>query len=173
MSSCTERARKLFVSDKGQATIEAAFLIPIACLLLLMLCQPLILLYNRMVMENAAAEGCRLLATQTSSDSGDYAGDKYEGYVKRRLGSIPPVECFHMHGGECSYEISMRGNENSSQVSVSIDNKVRLLPIIGIGAELLGRCESGHVYRQHVEVSMHSRPDWLSGSPSAWAGRWK
>jgi hypothetical protein len=170
MCSCTERTRVFW--RRGQATLEAAFLIPVVCLLLLMLCQPIIILYDRMVMESAAAEGCRLLATCTSSASGDYAADKYEGYVKRRLGSIPPVECFHIHEGECSYEIRMSGNERSSHVSVAITNRLRLLPIIGLGAELLGRCEPGRVYTQQVEVTMRSRPDWASGSPREWARRW-
>lgn len=50
---------------KGQATIEAAALIPVLFILLLLLLQPSILLFDRIVMKNAAAEGCRLLATKT------------------------------------------------------------------------------------------------------------
>ena len=108
-----------------------------------MLCQPIVLLYNNMVMQEAAAEGCRLLMTQTVTGSGSYAEDKYRGYIERRLGPIPPLSIFHLHEGACSYVIGMKGNELSDVVSVSITNKVRLLPLLGIGAELSGSVTRG------------------------------
>jgi hypothetical protein len=172
MSRSTERVSRR-ASQGGQATLEAAFVIPVFCLLILMLCQPAILLYDRLVMESAAAEGCRLLATRTQVGAGAHDQEKYEGYVKRRLGSIPPIECFHLHDGSCSYEIVMSGDENSSEVSVSITNKLRLLPVMGLGARLLGKCGADRVYTQQVEVTMPSRPDWANGNPEDWKGRWK
>ncbi|MBQ9069707.1 MAG: pilus assembly protein, partial [Eggerthellaceae bacterium] len=53
--------------DRGQATVEAAFAIPVLFVLLLMLVQPGIVLYDRIIMRHAAAEGCRLLATRSVS----------------------------------------------------------------------------------------------------------
>ena len=52
--------------ESGQATVEAAFLLPVLFVGLLLLMQPGILLYDRLVMQAAASEGCRLLATKTT-----------------------------------------------------------------------------------------------------------
>ena len=54
-------------TDSGQATVEAAFLIPVIFIVMMVLLQPGIILYDRMVMNHAAAEACRMLATSTGS----------------------------------------------------------------------------------------------------------
>lgn len=156
--------------QSGQTTVEAAYLIPVLLLLLLMLIQPMILLYNRMVMENAAAEGCRLLATATTQ--GPYSHEKYEGYIKRRLASIPPLDIFHVHDSGCSWVITMEGDENSSEVRVSIVNQVKPLPLLGWGAELFGMTNEEHNFVQEVQVIMPTQPPWVAGSggndPEGW-----
>ena len=81
--------------ESGQATVEAAFLLPVLFVGLLLLMQPGILLYDRLVMQAAASEGCRLLATKTAA-AGDMA-ESCEAFVRHRLGAIPPVSCFHVH----------------------------------------------------------------------------
>ena len=53
------------LDNRGQGSVEAAIAIPVMFLLLLLLIQPGIVLYDRLVMGNAAAEACRLLATAT------------------------------------------------------------------------------------------------------------
>lgn len=161
-----------FISDRGQTTVEAAFLLPIFVLLLLLLCQPIILLYNRMVMQNAACEGCRLLMTRSVGES-PYGVDAYEDYIKRRLGVIPSLSIFHIHDPDCSYEIKLEGDEASGNVKVSISNKVLLLPLIGQSAALLGKSESGGVYTQVVEVQLPSRQAWVRGTPDDWANSWE
>jgi hypothetical protein len=159
---------------KGQATVEAAILIPLLFLLILMLCQPMILLYNRMVMENAANEGCRLLATKTNQ--GAYSEDKYEGYIKRRLAAIPPIDIFHVHTGERSWEIEQDGDESATVVSVRILNRVRPLPLLGWGAELLGMCDDQGYLTQEVKASGRAQPDWVedgaAGTPRDWVEQW-
>ncbi|MCL2632712.1 MAG: pilus assembly protein, partial [Coriobacteriia bacterium] len=135
---------------------------------------PTILLYNRMVMENAAAEACRLLATKTSF--GNHSNDKYHGYILRRLASIPPIDIFHVSTGETGWTIEFTGDENSGTVSVTITNRVRPLPIIGWGAELLGMLEDGLLV-QTVEVTMPTQPAWAQdaevGSPGSWTEQWE
>ena len=42
-------------TDSGQATVEAAFLIPVIFVAMMVLLQPGIILYDRMVMNHAAA----------------------------------------------------------------------------------------------------------------------
>ena len=162
--------RKLLREQKGQTTVEAAYLIPILLLLILLLLQPMILLYNRMVMENAAAEGCRLLATATSQ--GAYSHEKHEGYIKRRLAAIPPIDIFHLHTGTCSYEITMEGDESSAEVSVTIVNRLKPLPLLGWGAGLLGMTDAQENLVQEVRVAMPTQPNWVAGSggndPEGW-----
>ena len=45
----------MFREEAGQATVEAAFALPISLALVILLVQPGILLYDRIVMQQAAA----------------------------------------------------------------------------------------------------------------------
>jgi hypothetical protein len=157
----------------GQALVEAAVLIPVLFMLMLLLSQPAILLYNLMVMEGAAAEGCRLLATRT--DVAAYSEEKYLGYVKRRLAAIPPVDIFHAHVGEGAWDISLEGGEDSGEVTVRIVNHARPLPLIGAGATMLGLCNADGYFEQRVETTMPTQPSWVwsnsHGAPGDWTSR--
>lgn len=161
--------------DAGQATVEAAFAIPVVLCVLLMLVQPGIVLYDRMVMEAAATDACRLLATKT-----DAAGDmpaSAEAFVRHRLGSIPPVDCFHVHDDECSWEIELEGDEHSDQVRVAISGRVKPLPLMDIGTSMLGSVGDDGTLSVHVECSRRVRPDWVSNAvsdtdPQDWIGAW-
>ena len=164
----------LLRASRGQATVEAACLIPLVFLLLLISCQPMIMLYNRIVMENAAAEGCRLLSSKTAL--GDYSEDKYQGYVKRRLAAIPPTDIFHAHVGSGTWNIVLSGDENSQSVSVAITNKLKPLPLLGWGTQLLGMCDEQGYLTQEVKSSMPTQPSWVwengSGGPADWVQQW-
>lgn len=163
------RARKCY-NTRGQTTVEAAYLIPVLLLLILLLLQPMILLYNRMVMENAAAEGCRLLVTAT--DQGAYTQEKYEAYLKRRLASIPPLDIFHIHHSGCTWKINMEGNENSTEVTIYIANRLKPLPLLGWGADILGMTDAHGNIVQEVQVTMPTQPSWVAESggnkPKEW-----
>lgn len=152
--------------------MEAAFLVPVVFVLLLLLLQPGIVLYDRMVMNGAAAEGCRLLATRTSAAGAD--AEAYRSSVLRRLGSVPQEEHFHVHGGGgCSWEIVLDGDESAGEVSVTIRNKLEPLPIVDAAATLLGLVdEAGHLTVE-VSASALSQPRWVvegeAGlNPGAW-----
>jgi hypothetical protein len=149
-------------------------MIPLLFLLILMLIQPAILLYNRQVMQNAAAEGCRLLSTR--SDVADYSGDKYEAYIKRRLASIPPIDIFHAHTGSRTWDIELIGGELSSEVTVRITNKLKPLPLLDIGSALLRLTDGGGYLTQTVEATLPTQPAWVwnasGGGPADWAGQW-
>ena len=73
--------------ESGQATVEAAFLLPVLFVGLLLLMQPGILLYDRLVMQAAASEGCRLLATKNRC--GGRHGRELRGVRPPPLGSDP------------------------------------------------------------------------------------
>lgn len=161
-------------SDAGQATVEAAFALPVLMLIALMLIQPGIVLYDRMVMQSAAAEGCRLLATAQAEES---SLGRCEDYVRRRLGSIPQHDCFHVHEGQCSWDISFVGSESSSEVVVRISNEIKPLPLLDGAATLLGFANDRGNLLISVEASMPTQPSWVASSdlgvsPSAWLGAW-
>lgn len=151
-------------TERGQASVEAAFLIPVILVLLLMLLQPGILLYDRVVMMSAAAEGCRLAATSGSGTGVDQEMCKQ--VVKRHLGAIPPHPLFHLHEGECSYVVEATGDQSSGQVTVSIVNKVKPVPLIDMGAVLLGLTDGSGCLSVDVEVSMPTQPTWVGSEPS-------
>ena len=162
---------KKIKNQSGQASVEAAYLIPILFVLVLLLIQPTILLYNQMVMQAAASEGCRMLMTNTVV--AESTEEKCESYIIRRLGAIPPQENFHIHEKECSWEIELVGSEMSEQVEVVIKNRVKLLPLFDMAGTLLNLYDASDSYRQEVRVTMPTQPDWVTSSefglnPSRW-----
>ena len=66
--------------DDGQATVESAFLIPVLFTALLLLVQPGMVLYDRMVMAAAATDACRVLAVKTDA-AGDSSRPSRHSYV--------------------------------------------------------------------------------------------
>lgn len=153
--------------QRGQATVEAALALPLLLLLALLLLQPGILLYDRMVMADAAAQGARF---QSTLPAGDPA---VEDFVRRRLGAVPPQDLFHCHEGGCTWDIEATGGESSPEASVRIANQVRPLPLIDYGAGLLGLTNGAGNFEVEVSVTVPTQPAWAQGSslgldPSAW-----
>ena len=148
--------------EHAQSTVEAAYLIPVLLLVLLILIQPSIILYDRMVMQAAATDGCRMLCTKTNLD-GDTT-QACEAYILRRLGSIPPVDIFHVHDGGCTWDIEMIGDENAGEVKVSLLHKIRLLPLIDIAGDFSGITDADGLFTIKTSVSMPTQPQWLGSS---------
>ena len=156
--------------EQGQSTIEAAFALPILMILVLLLVQPAILLYDRMVMSSAAAEGCRLYST-ASSDVVGVCDD----YVRRRLSAVPQLDQFHVHSNGCTWDISFEGGESAQVSQVSISTEVKPLPLIGSGMRALGLLNSRGNLTVEVESIQTMQPDWVVNSvdgknPSDWVG---
>lgn len=166
MCSASEKA----FERSGQSTIEAAFALPILMILVLLLIQPAIVLYDRMVMSSAAAEGCRLYSTASS----DVVG-KCEDYVKRRLSAIPQMDQFHVHSKGCTWNVSFEGGEGSQVSRVLISTEVRPLPLIGSGMRALGLLNRQGNLKIEVKSMQKMQPDWVANSaegtdPANWAG---
>ena len=158
---------------RGQATVEAAFAIPVLFVLLLMLLQPGIILYDRMVMRHAAAEGCRLMATHAPASG--FSSQRCTEMVKRQLSAVPPHDLFHVHAPECSWNVELAGGEDSSRVEVTITNRVKLLPLFDMAGAFVGVADAQGCITLRVAASAPTQPDWAQqGSvgldPSAWAG---
>ena len=161
--------------DSGQATVEAAFVIPVLFVLMLLLMQPGIILYDRLVMGNAAAEACRLLATST--DDYGVASASCEAFVRHRLAAVPQHDCFHVHAGGCSWRIELEGNESSGVVSVRIGNELKPLPLFDMASRLLGMTNASGNLEIEEKVSLPAQPAWASSTehglaPKEWVGSW-
>ena len=164
------------LETRGQGTVEAAVTIPILFLLMLLMLQPGIVMYDRIVMGGAAAEACRLLVTST--DALGSMEESGEAFVRHRLAAIPQHECFHAHEGGCSWDIDLLGDEASGFVTVRIANEIKPLPLFDAGSTLLGLTNgSGHLVIEE-SVTMPTQPSWVASSPAgadpaAWVGAWQ
>ena len=169
------KASLLARSSRGQATVEAAFLIPVLFIGLLLLVQPGILLYDRIVMGAAATEACRLLATKTDA-AGDM-GESCEAFVRHRLGAVPPVACFHVHDGGCSWDIVLEGDEGSGAVRATIRTEARPLPLLDAGGAALGIVNGAGNFEIEVSAEQRTQPAWVDSAevgrdPAGWIGAW-
>ena len=72
----------------GQATVEAAMLVPVVLTLVALLVQPACALYTRSVMAATAAEVARLVSTARGSD------EDVRDYALRRLAAVPTSRFF-------------------------------------------------------------------------------
>ena len=162
-------------NEKGQGSVEAAVVIPVLFLLMLLLLQPGIVLYDRLIMGNAAAEGCRLLVTST--DALGSMQESCEAFVRHRLAAVPQHDCFHVHRGRCSWDIELSGDETSGVVSVRISNELRPLPLFDAGSHLFGMTNANGNLVIEESVTMPVQPDWVATSPAGttpaeWIGAW-
>lgn len=155
MSSATDRMRE----ERGQATVEAAFAIPVLMVLLLFLLQPGIVLYDRIVMEGAAAEACRLLSTTTGENA-----QTNDEYVRRRLSSIPEADAFHVHSTGCSWLIELAGDDSAATTTCTIRTELKPLPLVDIGLGALGGLNQNGNLEIEVSASAQTQPDWALAS---------
>ena len=158
--------RGRLLGQSGQATVEAAALVPVILLILALMCQPAILVYDRMVMDAAAGQGVRMLATKPvgAPESG------YMAAIEDQLAAIPDLPIFHADGSR--WDIELSGDEEGGEVSVRIRAAVEPLPLAGIAAAALGALDAQGRIVLEVECTEGTRPEWLEGSPSVWVSQW-
>lgn len=150
-------------AQAGQATVEAAVLLPTLMLALALLLQPVCLSYTRMLMRSAAAETARVALT-------DYDGslDDCTAFAKRRLEAVPNVPLFHA-GGQDDWDVSI--DNGGEQVSVEIVGHAHPLPLLGVVLGVFGESDGqGIVLRENVTERL--RPSWLGGSYETWQTIW-
>lgn len=155
-------------SENGQMTIEAAFLIPVVFLLTIIMVQPAIILFDKMVMEGAAGQGLRMLSVKSL----DQSSRSYVEVIETQLEAIPDAAIFH----EGEWDIEVTGNETTGEVSVYIGTHLEPLPLLGMPAMLAGMLDSEGMIQIEVEVSSATQPDWAVEqglSPETWTSQWK
>lgn len=170
---CSYVLYNLIVCKKAQATVEAAFMIPVIFLLLLLLLQPGIILYDFIVMNSAASETCRVLSTSNLNDKEKIC----EAFLRRRLSAIPQQDNFHVHSQGCTYEIVLEGDQCSNFNSVTIKNQLKPLPLIGFFSEILGILNKNKCFEIQCSSKQAIKPKWTENSPQTsnpenWVGAW-
>lgn len=141
-------------------------LLPSFLILLLLMIQPVCLLYTRAVMESAASSAARIMTT-----SGEDADEACRAFVLRRLQAVPNVSIFH-EGGPLSWDIEF-GHANDEGVSrVKIRGVAKPLPILGAFVRAFAAGESQGNVAIEVEVLYASRPEWLEGDYETWISSW-
>lgn len=160
------------INNQGQGTLEATMVIPVLFLLMLVLLQPGIMLYDKIVMENAAAEGCRLAATATEPDGINGCKE----FIRHRLSAVPQHELFHGHSQGCTWSVEVLGNEFEESTAVIIENKLQPLPLFSSALGLLGMTDESGYITLRVEHSELNQPPWLfasnGGGPEVWVAEW-
>ncbi|MCI6274781.1 MAG: pilus assembly protein [Coriobacteriaceae bacterium] len=150
--------------EAGQATVEAAVLLPVVMVVLALLLQPAMLLYTRAVMSGAVAEGARLAATASHGEVESLVG----GYVRRRLKAVPNVACFH-EGGSEAWDVAVE--QDGGRVRVVVRGRARPLPLVGVTAGLVGQMDGGSVLLSAM-VERDMRAEWVEGDYDDWIAAW-
>lgn len=163
----------IFQKAIGQASLEAAFLIPLMLLLSMMLIQPAILLYNRSVMHAAASESLRVMATMPQASNKQ---ELMKSFIIRRLGSLPEIDIFHV-GIKDSWEIRLQEDKPQTKQKVSVSHRVRLLPLFDTLLRAFQVSGDGSI-QQEITVESTSQPRWVQKSewgvvPERWVKSWE
>lgn len=148
----------------GQASVEAALLVPVVLVLVALLVQPACVLYTRAVMASTAAELTRLAATSRSG------ADETRSYALRRLAAIPDLPVFH-EGGPGAWEVAVTGPGDEGRVTATVEGSVRPLPLLGAIVAALGT-SGGGVVELRVEVTREVRASWIGGDYAEWVEVW-
>lgn len=152
--------------------MEAALVIPFMFLLMLILLQPGIVLYDYLIMANAAAEGARLAATTDPNELQQSCSE----FIRHRLSAIPQQNLFHVHNGTCSYEIVVSGGEIAESSEVRIINELQPLPLFDAALSLLGATNEAGNIELTVSRIQRNQPEWVAvsveGTPADWVEGW-
>jgi len=120
-------------SEDGQALAEAPIIIVTLCVLALILFQPIVTLYTKMVLGSAAASLCRVVATDSASSglSGDASASArlLQTYAEGKIAGLPRGSAFQVPG---SLRLEVTGDAHSAQVSVRLSLDQKALPLLGL-----------------------------------------
>jgi len=147
MSLCTEILR----DERGQALTEAPIIIVTLCVLALILFQPVVTLYTKMVLGAAAASLCRVVATDSAAPgSGEDASATerlLQTYAEGKIAGLPQGSAFQVPG---SLRLETTGDAHAQEVSVRLSLDQKALPFLGL---LVGARRDGTV---EVSAEAHS-----------------
>lgn len=134
----------------------------------MLLLQPAVLLYTRSMMERAATQTARVIATRGSNTVVNDAA--LRAYAVRRLSSVPHAAIFHV-GADSGWEITTTGDATSEEISVEIVGKARLLPLIGALSGWAGELEGDNIILR-VRITTKPQPTWVEEGYDDWISMW-
>jgi len=153
------------VGQDGQATVEAALLLPTVMVVLALLLEPACMGYTRMVMQATAAETARAALTDVDGNFDDCVA-----FAKRRLAAVPDLPVFHV-GGADDWNVEVDRKEGGKDVRVTVHGHARPLPLFGgLAAAFATTDETGVVLEVSVDETM--RAGWVGGSYGSWQEIW-
>ncbi len=144
-------------SNEGQASIESAFILPIALLCMGMALQPLLYMYTKSLCMEAAEEGVRFAMSEEKNSL-------VERYVRRRLDAIPQLDILHS-GLNDDWNIEIIRSDN--QVQISITGHMHQLPLLGLTSKFIIP-HDGDELRIQVEAQAQTKPAWIEGDYYEW-----
>ena len=171
MDSRTERCccvlinkiKRFSKDDAGQASVEAAMLIPVLLALCLLLLQPACLLYTRQIMEATAAQAVRIATT--SVDEKDI-----DAYCLRKLKAVPNLDIFHVKDSN-DWEVTYAKDKELGTVQVCIKGHATPIPLLSLlSKQVLNSDEQGLILE--VDVCEEIYPSWTEGDYESWCDSW-
>lgn len=150
-------------SEVAQASVEAAFILPIALLLCGMMVQVGIYGFTRSVMMRTCAETVRVASFDFDGNTQDCCE-----FAKRRLKAIPNLTLFHTPSPD-DWDIQIQISDRSAKVSIT--GHFQPIPVIGALVEAFTeKDDKGCIIR--AEVEEHTQPSWVEGSYDGWQKIW-
>lgn len=157
------RIYKTLSSEIAQASVEAAFILPVALLLCGMVIQVGIYGFTRSVMMRTCAETVRVAAFDFDGNTQDCCE-----FAKRRLAAIPNLALFHTPPAD-DWDIQIHVTNRSAKVSIT--GHFQPIPVIGMLVEAFGeKDDKGCVIK--AEVEGNTQPSWVEGSYDGWQKIW-
>lgn len=171
----------LLLDDAGQSVAEFPIIVSFLLVMILIMLQPAIILYDRIVIENAAAEACRIMVTNPAAAT-DHHQDHIVNFVKRRMSAIPKTDFFmrvNPFTGDPKIEVSGNDTPATGRVSVKITIKAKPLPLVSLAKQFGLFGSSVHDPYNFVIVAESTAQGAVrdddkidSTTPSEWLGVW-
>ncbi len=149
-------------SEVGQASVEAAFILPIILLCIGLSIQPLLYMYTKSICLEACEEGVRYATSENNNAH-------VERFVRRRLRAVPPSELFHSEG-EDDWDVEVVRSRSS--VTVSVQGKMKPIPLLGLPSAIILPHEGKNLIIK-VEAQGVVSPSWREGVYDEWVASFR
>lgn len=153
----------LCTAQAGQASVEAAVMLPCILFLFAILAQTCVIGYTRAVMVRAASQTVRVAACDFDGSFTDCSE-----FARRRLKAIPNLAIFHK-GASTDWKIDI--SREGKATTVTIKGDFEPLPFFGLFVQtIVGSGENGA--QLTVSASQKTQASWVEGTYDEWQTMW-